>query len=74
MSAAMSLSTMLTVLTVFVIASLLLDYFSIVRKPFRLGLTMALSGILLGLVLTLCAGLPGSQMFGRVIAVRPLRD
>ena len=74
MSAAMSLSTMLTVLTVFVIAGLLLDYFSIVRKPFRLGLTMALSGILLGLVLTLCAVLPGSQMFGPVIAERSLRD
>lgn len=74
MSGAVSLSTMLAVLTAVVLAGLLLDYFAIIRRPWRPGLALALGSLVLGLALTLCAVLPGSQVFGPVAAERPLAE
>lgn len=74
MSGAVSLSTMLAVLTAVVFTGLLLDYLAIIRRPWRPGLMLALGGFGLGLGLILCAVLPGSQVFGPVAVGRPLAE
>lgn len=60
----MRLISMLGLLTVIVIISLVLDYFHILRRPVRLGLWLALLGIITGSVLTYHAMLPGTHFYG----------
>ena len=60
----MRLISMLGLLTGLVVLSLLLDYFHLLRRPVRLGLTLAMLGITVGIGLTLSAVLPGNHFFG----------
>lgn len=60
------LISMLGLLTVIVLAGLILDYFHVLRRPLRLGLSVAVLGIVAGIGLTLSAVLPGSEFFGAV--------
>lgn len=57
---------MLGLLTVIVIISLVLDYFRVLRRPVRLGLSVAVLGIIAGFVLTLNAVLPTNHFYGPV--------
>ncbi len=63
----MRLSSMLGLLTVIVVISLVLDYLNLIRRPARLGLWVAIAGIIAGIVLTLQAVLPGNHFYGPVI-------
>lgn len=60
------LISMLGLLTVIVLAGLVLDYMRVLRRPMRLGLSLAVLGIAAGIGLTLSAVLPGSELFGAV--------
>lgn len=62
------LISMLGLLTGLVIISLVLDYLHILRRPVRLGLSLAFLGIIAGVVLTLSAVLPGNHVFGPVFS------
>jgi Predicted xylanase/chitin deacetylase len=54
----------LAVLTVMVLISLVLDYLHLLRRPARLGLWLAMLGIIAGFVCTLYAVLPGNRFYG----------
>lgn len=58
------LISILGLLTTVVVISLVLDYLRILRRPARLGLGVAVLGILTGFVLTLNAVLPGTDFYG----------
>lgn len=60
----MPLISILAVLTVIVLVSLVLDYLRLLRRPARLGLWLAILGILAGFVFTLHAVLPGNRFYG----------
>jgi peptidoglycan/xylan/chitin deacetylase (PgdA/CDA1 family) len=60
----MSLISILAVLTVVVLVGLLLDYLRLLRRPVRLGLWVAILGIIAGFVFTLNAVLPGNRFYG----------
>lgn len=62
------LISMLGLLTVVVVVSLLLDYLRLLRRPIRLGLWIAILGIIAGFVLTLVAVLPGNRFYGQVFS------
>ncbi|SMC72533.1 polysaccharide deacetylase family protein [Sporomusa malonica] len=62
------LISMLGLLTIAVIFSLVLDYFRILRRPYRLGLGMAILGITAGFILTLHAVLPENHFYGPVFS------
>ncbi len=60
----MPLISILAVLTVVVLISLVLDYLRLLRRPARLGLWLAMLGIIAGFVFTLHAVLPGNRFYG----------
>lgn len=60
----MPLIGILAVLTVIVLIGLVLDYLRLLRRPGRLGLWLAMLGILAGFVFTLQAVLPGNRFYG----------
>ncbi len=60
----MSLIGILAVLTVVVLIGLVLDYLRLLRRPVRLGLWLAMLGIIAGIVFTLQAVLPGTHFYG----------
>jgi peptidoglycan/xylan/chitin deacetylase (PgdA/CDA1 family) len=60
----MSLISILAVLTVVVLVGLLLDYLRLLKRPARLGLWLAILGIIAGCVFTLNAVLPGNRFYG----------
>ncbi|SDE21525.1 polysaccharide deacetylase family protein [Sporomusa acidovorans] len=62
------LISMLGLLTIIVVISLFLDYLRILRRPVRLGLSVAILGIIAGFVLTLNAVLPANHFYGPVIS------
>jgi peptidoglycan/xylan/chitin deacetylase (PgdA/CDA1 family) len=62
------LISMLGLLTAVVIISLVLDYLRLLRRPVRLGLGIALLGIVAGFVLTLNAVLPANHFYGPVFS------
>ncbi|MDF2875815.1 MAG: pgdA 2 [Sporomusa sp.] len=62
------LISMLGLLTIVVIFSLVLDYFRVLRRPVRLGLGMAVLGIIAGFILTLNAVLPENRFYGPVFS------
>lgn len=62
------LISMLGLLTIIVIISLLLDYLRILRRPVRLGLSVAILGIIVGFILTLNAVLPANHFYGPVFS------
>ena len=60
------LISMLGLLTVIVMSGLLLDYYNVLKRPMRMGIKLAIFGIIAGIFLTLCAVLPDNNVFGRV--------
>lgn len=62
------LISMLGLLTIVVIISLFLDYLRILRRPVRLGLSVAILGIIIGFILTLNAVLPTNHFYGPVFS------
>lgn len=60
------LISILGLLTVVVIAGLVLDYLNLMRRPVRMGLGVALIGIITGLYITVQAVLPGDYFYGPV--------
>ncbi|WP_371376362.1 polysaccharide deacetylase family protein [Sporomusa aerivorans] len=62
------LISMLGLITIVVIISLVLDYFRVLRRPVRLGLSIAMLGIVAGFVLTLNAVLPANHFYGPVFS------
>lgn len=60
------LISMLGLLTVVVLIGLIVEYRKVRMVPRRMGMGLAISGIILGTVLTLCAVLPENNVFGRV--------
>lgn len=62
------LISMLGLITIIVIISLVLDYFRVLRRPVRLGLSIAILGILTGFVLTINAVLPANHFYGPVFS------
>jgi len=62
------LISMLGVLTVIIIASLMLDYFHILRRPMRISMGIALLAMGAGALLTLGAVLPDNHFYGQVCA------
>lgn len=61
------LLNMLGLITLVVLVALLIDYFRLLRRPARLGVTVALCGLLAGAALTLTAVLPDNEVLGPVI-------
>lgn len=61
------LISMLGLLTVIVLCGLLLDYYHVIKRPMRMGIWMAMFGIVTGIFLTLCAVMPNNNVFGRVL-------
>ena len=61
------LISILGLLTIVVIAGLVLDYLGLLRRPARLGLGLALLGIIAGLYITIQAVLPGDYFYGPVL-------
>jgi polysaccharide deacetylase family sporulation protein PdaB len=72
--AKLRLITMLGIITVVVLAGLMLDYFNVLKRPFRIGLSFAIVGMLAGAFLTLNAVLPQSKLFGQVFCAGPSAD
>ncbi|MEG6585198.1 polysaccharide deacetylase family protein [Dendrosporobacter sp. 1207_IL3150] len=64
----MRLTSMLGLLTIIIIFALVLDYLRVLRRPVRLGLYIAIIGIVCGVGLTLSAVLPENHFFGRVFS------
>ncbi|MDR3559924.1 MAG: polysaccharide deacetylase family protein [Negativicutes bacterium] len=64
----MRLISILGLLTIVVLISLVLDYFRMLRRPMRLGLYLAVLGILAGFIFTLKAVLPGDPFYGPVFS------
>ena len=60
------LISMLGLLTVVVLIGLIVEYRKVRVVPRRMGMVLAVAGIVLGTVLTLCAVLPENHVFGRV--------
>lgn len=60
------LISMLGLLTVVVLIGLIVEYRKVRMVPRRMGMGLAVAGIILGTVLTLCAVLPENNVFGRV--------
>lgn len=60
------LVSMLGLLTVVVLIGLIVEYRKMLIFPRRMGMGLAVVGIILGTVLTLCAVLPENNVFGRV--------
>ena len=60
------LISMLGLLTVVVLIGLIVEYHKVRVFPRRMGMTLAVVGIIMGTVLTLCAVLPDNNVFGRV--------
>jgi polysaccharide deacetylase family sporulation protein PdaB len=60
----LSLISILAALSVVVVAGLVLDYLRLLRRPTRLGLWLAMLGIIAGFVFTLNAVLPGTGFYG----------
>ncbi|MEN6566536.1 MAG: polysaccharide deacetylase family protein [Veillonellales bacterium] len=67
----MRLISMLGLITILVVAGLLLDYFRLLRRPHRLGMWLALLGIVAGLGLTLSAVLPNNHFYGMAFSEIP---
>lgn len=67
----MRLISMLGLITVLVVAGLLLEYFRLLRRPRRLGIWLALLGIVAGLGLTLGAVLPDNHFYGMAFSEIP---
>lgn len=61
------LVNMLGLITLVVVAALLIDYFRLLRRPTRLGVTVALCGLVVGGALTLTAVLPDNEILGPVV-------
>lgn len=64
----MRLISMLGVITIVVLVGLLLEYFQVIRRPKKLGLGLALAGLVSGGLLTLSAVLPENDVFGQVFS------
>ncbi|SFL63328.1 polysaccharide deacetylase family protein [Pelosinus propionicus] len=62
------LINMLGLLTIVVIVGLVLDYRNVLKKPMRMGMSLAVLGITAGIFLTLSAVLPENDVFGRVFS------
>lgn len=62
------LVSMLGLLTGVVLVSLILDYLGMLRRPWRLGLSVAVLGITAGFILTLNAVLPDNKFYGPVFS------
>ncbi len=62
------LINMLGLLTIIVIVGLVLDYRNVLKKPMRMGMSLAILGITTGIFLTLSAVLPENDVFGRVFS------
>ena len=62
------LISMLGLLTAVTVAGLVLDYLHILRRPMRLGLWMAILGLIIGFVLMINAVLPGTDFYGAVFS------
>lgn len=60
------LVSMLGLLTVIVLIGLIVEYRNMLRYPRRMGMGIAVVGIIGGIILTLCAVLPENHVFGRV--------
>lgn len=60
------LVSMLGLLTVVVLIGLIIEYRKMLIFPRRMGMILAVVGIVLGTILTLCAVLPENHVFGRV--------
>jgi len=60
------LVSMLGIVTAIVLIGLSVGYRSMFRIPRRMGIGLAVIGIIAGVVLTLCAVLPENNVFGRV--------
>jgi len=63
----MRLVSILGLLTVIVVVSLVLDYLEMLRRPARLGMWVAILGIIAGFVFTLNAVLPNDRFYGPVV-------
>lgn len=63
----MRLVNMLGVLTVLVVIGLALDYRNILKKPVRVGMIVAVVGMVAAVFLVLSAVLPENDVFGRVV-------
>ena len=61
------LISMLGVLTVIVLTGLIIDYRKKLRQPVRIGIGLAVLGIVGGVFLTLSAVLPENNVFGKVV-------
>lgn len=64
----LSLIGILSLLTVVVMVGLVLDYMRLLRRPIRLGLWLAILGIIAGFVFILNAVLPGAEFYGRTFS------
>jgi peptidoglycan-N-acetylglucosamine deacetylase len=62
----MRLISILGLLTVVVLIGLILDYLRLVRRPVRLGIGLAMLGIITGFYFTLQAVLSGDHFYGPV--------
>lgn len=60
------LISMLGLITVIVLSGLIIDYRNMIKRPMRVGIAIAIVGILAGAFLTLSAVLPENNVFGRV--------
>lgn len=61
------LVSMLGVITVIVLIGLIVEYRKMLKRPRRMGIGLAIVGIVVGTALTLCAVLPENNVFGRVL-------
>lgn len=68
------LISMLGLLTGIVVAALALDYFRILKRPVRLGMWIAILGIIAGFVLTLNAVMPDNHFYGAVFSEIPTQQ
>lgn len=64
----MRLISMLGLLTIVVLLGLILDYFHILRRPVRIGMSLAMLGIIAGIGLTIVAVLPDNHVYGTVFS------
>jgi peptidoglycan/xylan/chitin deacetylase (PgdA/CDA1 family) len=61
---------MLGLLTIIVLIGLIVDYRNVIKRPMRIGMGVAVLGMMAGIFLTLSAVLPENQVFGRVFSNR----
>jgi uncharacterized membrane protein (DUF485 family) len=68
------LISMLGLLTGIVVAALTLDYLNILKRPVRIGMWIAILGIVAGFVLTMNAVMPDNHFYGTVFSEIPTQQ